>query len=239
MPAPAPHSPVLGGNAAVCSRSQVSPSVQPPPSALPGHLGLLSPGRTPGQPACRPQGARACRATSAPARLGLLLHNPVAAGVRAAALLGAEIVVQGFGPAHPGVNHPTVSALFRTGEGKGSGREQQRNSPCPGAVLGLPQTHGAKALAGCGKGQRGQSHYRRWLCTNISLQRKHVWPDTSCTTDCRATAQDWTQAWPIAARAACPSPTPPGTPVSAGLEQSGTQAPRRVPRHGASRSLPL
>lgn len=44
--------------------------------------------------------------------------------------------VQEFGPAHPGVNHPIVSALFCTGTGKGSSWDQQ-DSPSPSAVLGL------------------------------------------------------------------------------------------------------
>lgn len=142
--------------------------------------------------------------------------------------------VQGFGSAHAGVSHPIVSALFRRGAGKGSSQEWQRDSPCPGAVLGLPQARRAEARAGCGKGQGGQSCYRRWPCTDTSLlQRKRVRLATSCTGGCSATVRGWMQAWSILA------PTPPRHPHVPGLEQSGAQAPRRVPRCGASQSFPL
>lgn len=113
-----------------------------------------------------------------------------------AALQGGVMRVQGFGPAHPGVNHPITSALFHM-------------APAQSPASHRPPR--AKAPAGCRKAQRGQSHYRRWPCTTISTpRRKHMWLHISRT-----------RAGPIACRDVCPSPTLPRHPVSWGWSRAG------------------
>lgn len=54
-----------------------------------------------------------------------------------------------------------------------------------------------------------------------------MWPDASCTADCRATPQGWMQACPIAARATCPILTPPPAPpcLGSGAERDEGTAP--------------
>lgn len=113
-----------------------------------------------------------------------------------AALQGRVMGVQGFGPAHPRVNHPITSALFHM-------------APAQSPASHRPPR--AEAPAGCRKAQRGQSHYRRWPCTTISTpRRKHMWLHISRT-----------RAGPIACRDVCPSPTLPRHPVSWGWSRAG------------------